>query len=130
MSKRANTRARWTSALKKLKAISLRQPWAWLVVNGYKDIENRRWPTNIRGLILIHAGTKRPKAERLKGFLEVWPEAVLEYGGIVGVVKIADCTQKHRSKWFNGPYGWVLKNPRPLPFRKCTGKLKFFVPDI
>jgi hypothetical protein len=30
--------ARWTPGLKKLKAISNRQPWAWLIVNGYKDI--------------------------------------------------------------------------------------------
>jgi hypothetical protein len=41
--------ARWTLGLKKLKAISIRQPWAWLIVNGYKDVENRIWAANVRG---------------------------------------------------------------------------------
>lgn len=31
-------------------ALSIRQPWAWLVVQGYKDIENRDWPTNFGAL--------------------------------------------------------------------------------
>lgn len=32
-----------------LPAISIRQPWAWLILNAGKDIENRDWPTNFRG---------------------------------------------------------------------------------
>ena len=39
-----------------MKAISIRQPWAWLVVHGYKDVDNRTWATKHRGPILIHAG--------------------------------------------------------------------------
>jgi hypothetical protein len=39
-----------------VKALSIRQPWAWLIVTGYKDIENRSWRTNYRGPLLIHAG--------------------------------------------------------------------------
>ena len=39
-----------------MKAISIRQPWAWLIVHGYKDVENRTWATKYRGPILIHAG--------------------------------------------------------------------------
>jgi hypothetical protein len=40
-----NITARWTPRLKKLKAIPIRQPWAWLIVNCYKEIwsANRRW---------------------------------------------------------------------------------------
>src|SRR5438105_11911405 len=38
-----------------LGAVSIRQPWAWLVVMGYKDVENRSWRTNHRGALLIHA---------------------------------------------------------------------------
>ena len=37
-------------------ALSIRQPWAWLIVNGHKDIENRDWPTVFRGELLVHAG--------------------------------------------------------------------------
>jgi hypothetical protein len=51
--------ARWTPGLKKLKAISIRQPWAWLIVNGYKDVENRIWAANVRGRVLIHVGASK-----------------------------------------------------------------------
>src|SRR5262249_45422591 len=39
-----------------MKALRIRQPWAWLLANGYKDIENRTWNTNFGGAFLIHAG--------------------------------------------------------------------------
>ena len=122
--------ARWTPALKKLKAISIRQLWAWLIVNGYKDIENRTWATNYRGAILIHAGLTKPDKERLADFEDAFDSPTLSYGGIIGVVDIVDCVQEHRSKWFHGPFGWVLANPRPLPFRPCPGRLMLFHPDI
>src|SRR5437016_10859136 len=41
-----------------MKALSVRQPWAWLIVNGHKDIENRSWQTKFRGKLLIHAGQR------------------------------------------------------------------------
>ena len=39
-------------------ALSIQQPWAWLIVNGFKDVENRDWPTKIRGIVGVHAGKK------------------------------------------------------------------------
>ena len=39
-----------------MKALSIQQPWAFLIVNGLKDIENRDWSTTFRGLIYVHAG--------------------------------------------------------------------------
>ena len=39
-------------------ALSIQQPWAWLIVNGHKGVENRDWDTRQRGDILIHAGKK------------------------------------------------------------------------
>ena len=38
-----------------MKALSIRQPWAWLIIKGHKDIENRSWPTAFRGRVLVHA---------------------------------------------------------------------------
>lgn len=38
-----------------MKALSLRQPWAWAVLHAGKRVENRRWSTRFRGEILIHA---------------------------------------------------------------------------
>lgn len=50
-----------------MKALSLRQPWAWQVVNAHpfeqKDIENRRWNTKFRGEFLIHAASGMSRVE-------------------------------------------------------------------
>jgi hypothetical protein len=128
--------ARWTQGLKKLKAISIRQPWAWLIVNGYKDIENRIWEPKLRGPVLIHAGKSRAhlSADDLRYFKRHYripdlPEQ-FETGGIVGVAEITGCVKRHRSKWFQGPIGWTLANARRLPFKPCKGQLKFFTPNI
>jgi hypothetical protein len=43
-------------------ALSVRQPWAWAIVSGYKDVENRSWPTNYRGTLFIHAGQRLDRA--------------------------------------------------------------------
>jgi hypothetical protein len=39
-----------------MRTLSIRQPWAWLIVNGHKPVENRDWATSFRGPVLIHAG--------------------------------------------------------------------------
>ena len=119
-----------------MKAISIRQPWAWLVVNGHKDIENRIWRTKYRGKVLIHAsGYKVTKADyedfvacckaaRIKEFPAI---DGFKTGGIVGSVEIVDCVQKSRSRWFNeGGFGFVLKNARKLPYKPMKGKLGFW----
>lgn len=46
-----------------MKALSIRQPWAWLIVNGHKDIENRSWPTRFRGKFLVHASNGMTRSE-------------------------------------------------------------------
>lgn len=39
-----------------MKALSIWQPWAWLIAAGQKRIETRCWSTLYRGPLLIHAG--------------------------------------------------------------------------
>lgn len=102
-------------------ALSIRQPWCYFILRAGKDVENRTWPTNFRGPVLIHASKTvdpddRDEVRRLD----------LPLGGIVGVMTITDCVQESDSEWFNGPYGFVIKDARPLPFRPCRGKLGFF----
>ena len=46
-----------------MKALSIRQPWSWLIAAGYKDIENRTWHTNYRGKFYVHAAKKLEPAE-------------------------------------------------------------------
>jgi hypothetical protein len=52
-----------------MKALSIRQPWAWLILHAGKDIENRDWPTRFRGRFLIHAakGMTRDEYENGRG---------------------------------------------------------------
>jgi ASCH domain len=118
-----------------MKALSIRQPWAWLIVHGFKPVENRTWPTPQRGEVLIHAGLVFD-TEGLSSVLHAFPELrpklpqQYELGGIVGVATITDCVQTHASRWFTGPYGFVMADPRPLPFARWPGKLSFFeIPD-
>lgn len=120
-----------------MKAISIRQPWAWLIVNGFKDIENRSWPTQFRGRIYVHAGKGMTEDEYLEGFLLARQNGVmlppaydLERGGIVGEVDIVRCTTISDSPWFFGPFGFVLANAKPLPFRWCKGSLGIFIPNL
>ena len=41
-----------------MKVLSIRQPWAWLIMTGLKDVENRTWNTDFRGQFAIHASRK------------------------------------------------------------------------
>jgi hypothetical protein len=97
-----------------MKVISVRQPWAWVIMNGGKDIENRRWATRYRGPLLIQAGARRPTGPEMdEARIYARKRGVnlpedFDLGGIVGMVRLDDCITKSRSKWFQGPVGWVL----------------------
>lgn len=114
-----------------MKALSIKQPWAWLIVNGYKDIENRNWRRKYRGKLLIHASLKFDK----KAYDEITksrPDIPLpdpkdyEHGGIVGSVELVDIVTESNSEWFIGVYGFKLTNPKVLPFKKLKGKVFIF----
>lgn len=108
-----------------MKALSIQQPWAWAIIHAGKDVENRTWPTQFRGRVLIHAGKKLDcDGEELLVALGLQPD--MWFGGVIGAVDIVDCVTEMDSPWFCGPYGFVLKNPEPLPFRPCRGRLGFF----
>ena len=118
-----------------LPVLSIRQPWAWLIINAGKDIENRDWPTRVRGRILVHASKGMTKDEYESAYhtmihvnrsLLLPSFTTLERGGIVGSVEIVDCVRKSGSPWFFGQYGFVLRNPERLPFYPVRGQLGFF----
>lgn len=114
-----------------MKAISLAQPWAHLVVQGIKDIENRSWCTKHRGPILIHASRSLDldALDWLRSIgIELSPDE-LDSGGIIGVVELIDCVRSHQSPWFSGPWGWVLSNPRPLEYKMVRGNTGIFKVD-
>lgn len=121
-------------------ALSIRQPWAWLIVNGLKPLENRTWPTAIRGAIWIHAGqTMTPQEYEecqafIGGFTDIKLPAYdeLQRGGIVGRARLVDCVSKSESPWFVGEFGFVFQEAEPVPFKECRGALGFFrlPPDL
>lgn len=126
-----------------MRAISVRQPWAALIVHGIKPVENRTWTTTYRGPVLIHAGKKldidgeiflHENALETVGarLIDSSPEW-LTYdtsgrprGGIVGRAKLVDVVVTHPSPFFTGPFGWVFENAEPLPFHPCRGQLGLF----
>jgi hypothetical protein len=125
-----------------MKALSIQQPWAWLIVHAdeYPDpkrIENRTWSTKFRGDVLVHAGKTFDRAG-YESIVSRWPafKSILpapdqfNCGGIVGKVSIVDCVQEYESRWFNGRHGFVLERPHPLPFVALRGMLGFFEVNV
>lgn len=117
-----------------MKVIVIRQPWAWLIVNGYKDIENRSWRTRYRGPLLIQASASTPSKHQLEEFRIYAAKrgarlpSEFETGGIIGMATLEDCVDRSRSKWFHGPVGWQLTKPKRLHFIKLKGRLGIFGP--
>lgn len=111
------------------KALSIRQPWVHHIFHDGKDVENRKWETDYRGDVLIHASKSfdGPAADKRRFLIDHPHEP---FGTIVGIVEIIDCRASMKSKWFHGPYGFVLHNPRLITPIPCKGMLGFFTPDI
>lgn len=110
--------------------LSIQQPWAWAICHCGKDIENRTWPTKVRGRFLIHAG-KRVDRDGYDYLYDEWrveapDEKIIGCGGIVGIAEIIDCVSRSSSPWFFGTYGFVLREQRPLAFMPLRGQLGFF----
>lgn len=126
-----------------MKALSIRQPWAWLIVNGHKDIENRVWSTRYTGPLLIHAskGMTRSEYDEVADMIanerpfmgmgiKLPDPNIIERGGIVGLAHCNGSVDQCVSPWFFGPYGFVLSDAKTLPFVPFKGMLGFFeVPD-
>ncbi|MDQ3940165.1 MAG: ASCH domain-containing protein [Actinomycetota bacterium] len=118
-----------------LKAITVRQPWAWAIVMGYKDVENRSRRTERRGSLLIHAGLQMDP----DGFQFLWELGLhrklpdeLARGALIGEVQLSDCRYGYESDWsIPGRWQWIFTNPRE--FRSplgCPGAQGFFSPDV
>lgn len=135
-------------------ALSVRQPWAYALANGWKDVENRDWRSpnpalNFRGPFCIHAPRGMTRAEYIEArdFLagrgcKLPLAADLLRGGIVGVGVVVDIMRKsgdrlddrndraaaamRSSRWFFGPVGILIERARPVPFVAAAGELNFF----
>ena len=121
-----------------MKVLSLKQPFAELILQGRKTIELRKWNTKFRGEFLIHA-SKNPDSEAMKKFN--FTEESLPLGFIVGKAELVEVKHysnekehssdidKHLASKFWGDYGFVLKNikriEKPIPARGQLGFWNF-----
>lgn len=124
-----------------MKALTVRNPWAWAIIYGGKDVENRSVRTNHIGPVAIHTA-KAVDTEGMYSYLvqasidevnttpvvpgEIIPRADLEQlGNVVGTVDISPVHHADHcgaqggslcSPWAQaGMWHWPLSNPRPLP---------------
>ena len=125
-----------------MKALSLLQPWAALVVMGAKKIETRSWSTRYRGELLIHASlgksgallAQEPPFTRYIADFNALP-----FGAIIGKVVLEDVLpveqfnlpdaafnvltleEKAFGDYSRGRYGWILSDPvafaKPIPVK-------------
>jgi len=120
----------------KYTTLSIRQPWAELIVAGLKTIENRSWQVHYRGTIAVHASSTNTKREyqsalqliRSRGMdIQLPPLEQLLVGGIVGLVDIVDCVESSTDPWWiPGNYAIVLSNARRGIFQPVKGQQGFF----
>jgi hypothetical protein len=88
------------------RALSIKQPFAEMILRGEKTVEYRTIPTNIRERVYIYA-SKKPRSGEDAAEVKAHPEKY-PLGVLVGTVEIAGCTGKPRD------YEWHLSKPERL----------------
>jgi hypothetical protein len=121
-----------------MKALSVRQPWAELIVQGKKTLELRSWTVKYRGPLVIHASQTIERAACLEHGIS--PDGVTT-GAVIGVVDLVMVERldegsfaARRSEHLAGEsfmtsplYGWRLENPRPIdPPLVMRGRMGLF----
>lgn len=124
-----------------MKALSFRQPWAELILQGSKTMDLRTYNTHYRGLLAVHA-SQTVEAE-MCGEHGLDPRS-LDTGGVVGTVELLDVIPLDEAdyneyldahlagrRWRAGLYGWVLARPERLPeFIPAPGRTNLFNIDL
>lgn len=133
-------------------ALTLWQPWAWLIAEGLKEFETRGWATKYRGPLAIHAAARKPKLwdanSTIMAALSGRKRSLvnLERGCIVCVVDLVDCipaadVANSRHSWdaelaygdfAPGRHAWKLANVRKfpaIPAKGSQGLWRWTVPD-
>jgi len=111
------------------RVLTIWQPWAGLIMDGTKPVENRSWKTFYRGRLWIHAGLT---IDRNAMWTVGRPGADEPRGVILGHVELVDVVRDSDSPWAEpGQFHWLLENPTPvkqIPYRGGQG-LRHFTPS-
>ena len=122
-----------------MKVLSLKQPWAELVLNGRKKIEIRKWNTSFRGEFLIHS-SKNPDFSNMKKF--GFKIGELPCGFIIGKARLVNVKHYnseeehnkdkdlHLASSMGGDYGFVLQDAERIKLIQAKGKLNFWKFDM
>ncbi len=118
-----------------MKALTIRQLWAYAILHLGKDVENRSWRTHYRGPLLIHAASyhERQPREKLAENICRPPSAEtlanLPEGSIVGIARVVGCVKNSESRWAQkGAWHRLIKNPRRMRPIPCKGSLGLWIP--
>lgn len=118
-----------------MKSLSVRQPWAWLIANGYKTIETRTKNTHFRGDLLISASKAKMTKAVEKEFFNKYPQAKddIEYGKAVCIVRLWDCMEMvadHQKAaccpLYDRAKSWFLTDVRKIEPFPVHGQLNLF----
>jgi hypothetical protein len=125
--------------MENIPALTVKQPWARLIMLGIKNVENRSWTTDYRGRLFIHAGrswdgTELSTEQLRQATRQIAPNREDHvYGAIIGTVELTEIVEDSESPWArkSGPSGgravhhWLISNPRqlsaPIPWRGQMG---------
>lgn len=109
-------------------ALTLWQPWASAIAYGTKRIENRSWPTDHRGLVLIHAGRTIDPNAKDASLARPFLRRPFPKGAIVAVARLESCHEDDGwcTLWSaRGSWHWRLSTvvplARPLPWPGARG---------
>ena len=119
-----------------MRALSVKQPWAWAFFHAGKDVENRSRKTHHRGTLAIHASKSFDPAEYQAAAREIWritgayppPSEDLPRGCVIGFVEVVDCIEQSTSPWaMRGYCHWQLRNPQTCPPFPVRGQQQIFL---
>lgn len=117
------TLSKTLSGVARLPVLTVRQPWAELIIAGLKLVENRPWRFHYRGPLVIAAGQQLDTSPAGKAAIcQHWDDICPAFGAGLGVVQLLDVVrvedlpaELRGSPWATGPWCWVLRNPQPFP---------------
>lgn len=98
--------------------LTVKNPWAGLIIDGIKDIENRTWKTNYRGKLYIHSSSKIDMNTNYN--------STYINSAILGYVELIDCIRDSKSKWaIDNYWHWIIVNAVKFekPILNIKGKL-------
>lgn len=122
-----------------MKALSVKQPWAWLIVSGKKTIEMRVWATNYRGPILIVSCKEKMSGDSFRKFREAFPDCpvTMWYGFAVCKANLVDCRPMTKDdeklagcEVYDGAYSWVLEDIEPVTPFAVKGQLGIYEVEV